>query len=104
MNGNRIVFRGAMVLGLAGTIASSIWWAAAFTQEVKMMQTQVDRNGKYGIDLSRDVFSLRERAAADDADDRATMKATENRLDSIDSTLRRIEGKIDNATREGPRQ
>ena len=97
------MFRGVMVLGLLSSVASGIWWAAAFTQEVKMMQVQVERNKTFSVDMGNDVRSLRERAAADDADDRATMKATEQRLDSIDSTIRRIEGKIDKVTQGATR-
>ncbi len=98
-NGARVAFRVAMAISLGGTIASGIWWASAFTQEVRTMQGEIQQNKKSSDRIGTAVFSLRERAAADDA----TGRATEQRLDSIDDTLRRIEGKIDRATR-GPAQ
>lgn len=79
---------------------AGVWWASGFTQEVRTMQGSVEDNEDAVIVLRRDVFSLRERAAAGDA----TGKATERRLDSIDGTLRRIEEKLDRATRQGNRQ
>ncbi len=96
-NGQRVVFRGVMILSLIGTVASGIWWAAAFTQEVRTMQESIEHNTEYSVDMGKQVFSLRERAAADGA----TNRATQRRLKAIDDTLRRIEGKIDQATRRG---
>lgn len=99
LNGTRIVFRSIIVVSLVSSVASGIWWASAFTQEVRMMQENITKNKLYSIEMGQSVFKLRERAATDDADDRATLKATEYRLNSIDATLRRIETKIDSATR-----
>ncbi len=106
INGTRIVFRSLMVLSLAGSVASGIWWASGFTQEVRTMQEEIAKNKEYSFNMGQSVFSLRERAATDDADDRATAKATEYRLNSIDNTLRRIEAKIDrgNRSNKGSRQ
>ncbi len=89
-----------MTLGLAGTIAAGIWWAAAFTQEVRTMQDDIESQKKYSEDMGKQVFGLRVRAAADDA----TGKAVEQRLDSIDDVLKRIERKIDRGTQRGTRQ
>ncbi len=94
LNGSKVVFRSVIVLSLAGSVASGIWWASAFTRDVQLMQKEIAKNKQFSDDMGRIVFSLRERAAADDADDRATSEATEYRLNSIDNTLRRIEDKM----------
>ena len=99
-NGPKVTFRLSMTLGLAGTIAAGIWWAAAFTQEVRTMQDDIETNRVYSEDVGKQVFGLRVRAAANDA----TGKAVQQRLNSIDSILQRIERKIDRATRGGTRQ
>ncbi len=99
-NGPKFAFRSAIVLSIAGTIAAGIWWAAAFTQEVRTMQDDIEVNRTYSDDMGKQVFGLRVRAAANDA----TGKAVEQRLNSIDSILQRIERKIDRATRGGTRQ
>ncbi len=99
-NGSRVTFRLSMTLGLAGTIAAGIWWAAAFTQEVRTMQDDIVVNRDRSVDMGEQVFSLRVRAAADDA----TGKAVQQRLNSIDNILQRIERKIDRATQGEVRQ
>ncbi len=99
-NNMRVTFRLSMTLGLAGTIAAGIWWAAAFTQEVHTMKSDIETNRGYSEDMGKQVFGLRVRAAADDA----TGKAVEQRLNSIDNILQRIERKIDRATQGGARQ
>ena len=98
-NGMRVTFRLSMTLGLAGTIAAGIWWASAFTQEVRTMQGEIKVNRESREDMGKQVFGLRVRAAADDA----TGKAVEQRLNSIDRVLQRIERKIDRATQGGTR-
>ena len=95
-NGGTVSFRFSMTLGLAGTIAAGIWWAAVFAQEVDTLRGEVDTNRAYSEDMGKQVFSLRERAAANDA----TGAAVKQRLNSIDSTLQRIESKMDRAARE----
>ncbi len=97
-NGTRIAFV-LLVLSLIGTLASGVWWASAFTHDVETMQGEIQKNKQSSDDIGAAVFTLRERAAADDA----TARATEQRLNSIDNTLTRIERKIDRATR-GPAQ
>ena len=99
-NGPKVTFRLSMTLGLAGTIAAGIWWAAAFTQEVQTMRGDIETNREHSVDVGRQVFGLRVRAAADDA----TGKAVEQRLNSIDTILQRIERKLDRVTRGGSRQ
>ena len=91
----RNIYRVTMTTSLLGAILAGVWWAAGFTQEVRTMQSEIKINKTFSDSMGRDVFSLRERAAADDA----TGRATQQRLNSIDRTLQRIETKIDNATR-----
>ena len=103
-NNMRVTFRLSMTLGLAGTIAAGIWWASAFTQEVRKdlqtIQSNIETNREHSEDVGRQVFGLRVRAAANDA----TGKAVQQRLNSIDNILQRIERKIDRATQGGTRQ
>jgi len=99
-NGSRVVFRMSITLGLILAIASGIWWAAAFTQEVITMQGEVLKNRRFSEAMGIHVFSLRERAAADIV----VEKAVERRLNSIDNTLRRIEGKLDRVNRRSNQQ
>ncbi len=93
-NGLRITFRVSMVLGLLGTIIAGSWYAGAFSEEVETMKREITRNTDGREDIAKKVISLQTGAAARDA----TAKGTEQRLDSIDNTLRRIEAKIDRAT------
>ena len=99
-NGSKVVFRMSITVGLILAIASGIWWAAAFTQEVITMQSEVLKNRRFSEEMGIHVFSLRERAAADTIVERAV----ERRLNSIDNTLRRIEGKLDRVNRRSNQQ
>ena len=99
-NDSKVVFRMSITLGLILAVASGIWWAAAFTQEVITMQSDVLKNRRFSEEMGIQVFRLREHAAADIVME----KAVERRLDSIDNTLRRIEGKLDQVNRRSNQQ
>jgi len=99
-NSSKVVFRMSITMGLILAIASGIWWAAAFTQEVITMQSEVLKNRRFSEEMGIQVFRLRERAAADIV----VEKSVERRLDSIDNTLRRIELKLDQVNRRSNQQ
>ena len=93
-NGFRITFRVTIFLGLLGTIVAGGWYAGGFSQEVESMKMEITRNTVGREIIAQGVINLQTKAAAVDA----TGRATQQRLNSIDATLRRIEGKIDMAT------
>ncbi len=90
-NGFRVTFRVTMLLGLIGTIVVGGWYAGVFSQEVESMKKDIIRNTGGREKMGQQVIDLQTRAAGVDA----TGRATQYRLNSIDATLRRIEGKID---------
>ncbi len=93
-NGVRITFRATILIGLLGTIIAGSWYAGGFSQDVASMKTDITDNTEGRAKIGAEVIDLQTRAAAADA----TGRATEQRLNSIDNTLRRIERKIDRAT------